>query len=501
MKNLFLILLLCFAPTVEAATINAASTSTADVATAIASASDGDTVVIPAGTSDWTSPLVVLKAITLQGSGTNSTIIQDSIPTGGCCWSNRAVIAVFPVTNKTTRITGIQFADGASTKSGTADGGTIYVEAPFGIDSTARAVIDNCYFNAVTQDAGVIRVYGAFGVTHSCVFRRTMNQFSHIISHQNDLPWAEATHFGTDKFWVIEDNVITKSGSLYESMDSDRGARWVFRYNTDSNSRLGMHGADSGTFQRGTRAIEAYMNTFVGDGSVSQLLLVRSGTGLVYSNTLTSWNGTNIVHMSAFRATDDSSFSWKQANGTNAWDKNDAGNPLVTGTASSVGTLTMTDSGKSWTTDQWKGYIVRNTTTFLASMITANTATTLTFQADIDGYTDPDLSFSIGNTYEINLVTKILDMPGLGQGTLINALGTPTSPDSAIDPYYAWGNTSGGAVAAINTGTPLIVENTYWFNSAKAGYTALAYRHPLRGSSRISATLNRVELRGGVVIR
>src|SRR5437868_1532136 len=52
----------------HAATINAATPALADVQSAIASAADGDTVVVPAGTADWTSVLTITKGITLQGA-------------------------------------------------------------------------------------------------------------------------------------------------------------------------------------------------------------------------------------------------------------------------------------------------------------------------------------------------------------------------------------------------------------------------------------------------
>ena len=67
--------------------INARSLSLTDVRTAIASAADGDTVILPAGTAVWHSTLTIAKGITLQGQTTtdstngtavDNTIIQDS---------------------------------------------------------------------------------------------------------------------------------------------------------------------------------------------------------------------------------------------------------------------------------------------------------------------------------------------------------------------------------------------------------------------------------------
>src|SRR6202035_2434456 len=60
-----------------AATIFPADASFPSVQTAVNSALDGDTVVIPAGTATWSSTLTISKAITLQGAGVGQTIIKD----------------------------------------------------------------------------------------------------------------------------------------------------------------------------------------------------------------------------------------------------------------------------------------------------------------------------------------------------------------------------------------------------------------------------------------
>ena len=67
-------LVLALSHLAEATTVNANSASLSDVAAAIASAADGDTVTIPDGTATWTRTLQVRKAITLQGAGVGVTI-------------------------------------------------------------------------------------------------------------------------------------------------------------------------------------------------------------------------------------------------------------------------------------------------------------------------------------------------------------------------------------------------------------------------------------------
>lgn len=56
------------------------------------------------------------------------------------------------------------------------------------------------------------------------------------------------------------------------------------------------------------------------------------------------------------------------------------GSAADSGTATGGSTTTIVDSGKSWTVNQWRGYIARNITNGTLSAITSNTATTLTIQ-------------------------------------------------------------------------------------------------------------------------
>jgi hypothetical protein len=75
---ILLILLLGFALVRAEAQINAASCNTADVQTAINTATEGQTVTIPAGTCTWTSGVTISgKGIHLQGSGSGRIVAYD----------------------------------------------------------------------------------------------------------------------------------------------------------------------------------------------------------------------------------------------------------------------------------------------------------------------------------------------------------------------------------------------------------------------------------------
>ncbi len=76
---------------VNGATVEAKSPSLGDVESAIGAAHEGDTVIVPPGTANWTSTLVITKGITLKGATsvggsvsnpvvTDETIILDELP-------------------------------------------------------------------------------------------------------------------------------------------------------------------------------------------------------------------------------------------------------------------------------------------------------------------------------------------------------------------------------------------------------------------------------------
>src|SRR5437870_12115398 len=114
-------LILGFSRFTGATTVNANSISLSDVAAAIGSAVDGDTVTVPAGTATWTGALTVKRAITLQGAGVGVTIIKDAVQSGPLIrWSL--------VAGRPSRLTGIEFQDGGRTNEAAAPGGILRVD-------------------------------------------------------------------------------------------------------------------------------------------------------------------------------------------------------------------------------------------------------------------------------------------------------------------------------------------------------------------------------------
>lgn len=337
----------------QAYDVLAASCSRADVQAAVTAASEGNVVQIPAGICEWTTALVIGKAITLQGQGIGSTVIRDGVTT-----SPLSLIRWTLVANKTSRMTGIEFQAGSATGQG--DGG---VTVTGNNTDSQRMRIDHCKFDHVRGFS--IWVVGALGVADHNTFLNGAVQLPFYIFHPTwdggsygDKSWNTGPQWGTDQFFFIEDSTFTRDTGNYVAMlDAQQGARFVVRHNTITRSWVEAHGTESGGRGRGTRAFEVYANTFTGDGGGGSLLVnQRSGSSLIYDNTLTGMTQVATIHVINERQLSPYT-PWGQADGSNVWDKNVAGGPFESRTASSAGTLTVTVAGASF--PNYAGYSIK----------------------------------------------------------------------------------------------------------------------------------------------
>src|SRR5262245_55198721 len=209
-----LILFLC--STGRAATsYTAESCALTDVSSKVALASDGDTVIIPSCPSGvtWTSKLNITKAITLQGNGcaldskgrptSCNTVIIDGV-------ANDYLMTVTLVANKTTRISSIDFRDGAGGNYGPP------IKIDGSVDDNRRFRVDHCIMT-LGRAPSQIWVYTAYGVldhnvsTHSNFF---VDIYAPAEWAFSDARWNESlaspplspTGWGSEKFVFIEDN-------------------------------------------------------------------------------------------------------------------------------------------------------------------------------------------------------------------------------------------------------------------------------------------------------
>ena len=318
--SLALICISLSAGTLWAATITATSCSRIDVETAVNSAANGDTVLIPSGTCAWTTNLTIdSKYLTLQGAGSGLTIIRDDVSKGN--FPNIPQVLVWrTIDGGLSRLTGITFQGGTI-----ADGNNKGIVQIEGASHLFR--IDHCKF-IPTQTAGLFVRGDLWGVIDHNVFDLSAHHGYGIYimgSSYGDPAWAEGSTLGTERNVFVEDNVFTQDQSLgfhYYGVDGWNGSRVVYRHNQFNALTLGNHGTESGGRWRSQRQFEIYNNTWtwkiMGNGFPS-LIGLRGGTGVIYNNNATISNGTvtHFIDFQYYRASGNY-FPWGQC--PSIWD-------------------------------------------------------------------------------------------------------------------------------------------------------------------------------------
>jgi len=301
--SFFLLSALC-STAVHGQTVNAASCNLTDVQAALKKVTaDGAIVNIPSGTCTWTSTLAYTATHSLVILGAGTTVGSDSLgnPTG---YNDQTVIIdsaspqhalqVTTASGKAFRMSGVTFKGGSGS---TGFNGTVSIN---GYSQSVR-VDHNHFYNLTDLSIGF---YGwEYGVVDHNLFDILGNTANNgvRVEHANwnngingDASWADEHCLGTNQAIYVENNTFSfpnGNGAGYAN-DADNGSHIVFRYNTMNNVYFQVH--DQTNDNRGPRAFEFYKNVskYTGNaGGAAPALAIRGGTGLVWGNTVTGFNG------------------------------------------------------------------------------------------------------------------------------------------------------------------------------------------------------------------
>ncbi|MEW6188189.1 MAG: hypothetical protein AB1585_20925 [Thermodesulfobacteriota bacterium] len=343
-RYFFITIILLLLPVFSWAEIITASTcSLTDVTNAYNAAMSGDTVIIPAGECSWSSRLTLSKAITLQGQGTSTKIINN--------YNSNGLIYISPSADLAIRVTRIYFYNATNNPGYT----TILINGKKdGSLPLSKVRIDN---NKIEMGTRCIDPEGWItGVIDS-------NQFVNCniaIAGYGDgnYAWNRPIEAGTKDFLFIEDNLFTVNNStprepneqIYHNSD---GAKTVVRYNTFDYSSYtngnampweahGNWGSIS-TYPsvRGTPIMEFYNNTITAYRSY-RFMSHRGGSLLMHNNTFSqtsgspasidlkeeeSWPNSTIFNMTP--PVDTAWPAWDQVTNTFIWDNTVNGSPMI----------------------------------------------------------------------------------------------------------------------------------------------------------------------------
>lgn len=294
MRFIVILMLALLVTSARAATTNtAASVSYANVLSAYNLCNDGDTLAIPAGSATWSQRLTVQKGIRIMGAGTNATHITRA----GQAFSIQNVFHPKAFRLDHLRITQNTF-DGS---------GNYPVEI---LTSTANTnnPLYNCRIDHNLFDLGQYTVtfvgINSWGVIDHNTF---LNCDNGIQFNGGSFVWQYPIVPSTTNCIVAEDNrfICTQGGlgGMNESIMSGQGVRFVVRYNsfdgtayTTGNDYLPYeHHGKGGSLSspptsgqlRGPPIYEIYKNTMAVNQS-QRFLHIRGGSGLIWSNVLTS---------------------------------------------------------------------------------------------------------------------------------------------------------------------------------------------------------------------
>ena len=333
-----LLFCLCLASTgANAATINAASCSQADVQAAINAASAGDTVVVPSGDCTWNSQVgITNKGITLQGqttcSGTpvsvcnDNTNITDNTGSDGALKINGASATNF------VHVTGITFK---YTQSLTRSNGVVSFN---GSDFQVAFRFDHSHIIVASAATRGVEAYDCYGLIDHLLadVTATNGSVQMVAPNGPDIGyagWQQPLSFGTENAVYLEDSTLNYGTQGDSAIDSYTGARWVARHNVfNGNGNIGDHGTDSGPF-RSAVSFEVYNNTFTLNSPQGRIRAgtIRGGTSLWFNNT---FNGNVIwdpVTEAVYRACPPNSNGWGNCDGTRWGVTALKGNTLSTG--------------------------------------------------------------------------------------------------------------------------------------------------------------------------
>jgi hypothetical protein len=286
---------------VNAASRTAASASLSDVSAAVSSSARGDTVIVPAGSSTWSSSLTLTKGINLIGAGIDSTTLSRS----------GILILIQPdstaiANDEAIRVEGFTFDGGNS---------ALNLVKVYGAGASASKPFRNLVIGknkfknsgTVTSGSGAVLTEGQVrGVIYNNIFDR-VNVLAKIMGNNTPTEWENGSFplaFGVSDNLFFENNTIQYSSSFNGAdpgwIEVGQGGRFCVRYNTwnmanaNQNELWDIHGFQYNPGgQTGTMIVEFYGNS-ASNCTGYRWIHHRGGWGLFFNNIVSGSGGMDI---------------------------------------------------------------------------------------------------------------------------------------------------------------------------------------------------------------
>jgi hypothetical protein len=295
--------------------INAVSCSQAAVQAAINSVQNGGTVNVPAGSCTWSGSITVSKDVSIIGAG--PIVLQGAA--GGTNITRIGEVFALDM-SKTTRISGFNFVNGGVINSTglPASGKTFRIDHnSFYSSAWTENDFDGGCQTPMRHPTGLLDNNIVFNYRFATV--RGTNCLPLEGNYQNQL-WAQNVPIGTgDGIIYLEDNQFFGDSNCIDWVDGNWGGMYVGRFNTiDGRCIFETHGTgQNGAQERGVRWWEIYKNTHINATDFFGLAFLRSGSGVVWSNRISS--GANSFKLNNLRSEN------RACNGSSNFDQNTPG--------------------------------------------------------------------------------------------------------------------------------------------------------------------------------
>jgi len=503
----------------------AVSAAYGDVKDCVSASADGDTILVPPGTSTWYRAMTVSKAISIIGNGIGATVISGT-GTGIFIWHTKANGGS---PSGFARLSGFTFKSSDSGGGCIGSGDRVAMVEFDG--SSANVRVDHNRFEATA--CGAIHLHqnvrGVFDhnevvniklpLVHMVIIE---HEHWHGISYEStfenccgDGSWSSDSTMGTGDQLTLEDNTFTNQcrplTDCHYFTNDFAGARVTYRFNTFNDAIIANHGTESGGRMRGFRHWEVYRNQFNWtNGSQPDPGGLRGGTGKLFQNQLNATGNGSFQHGfsgNTFRRNYPvfEYYPWSMCGIYKVISITRSG---TIATATHNGSAREAASGGSYLTisgvvnePSWNGTkkVIRtkdNEVDFYVSRGGATTATgTISIQSPFDGNTD-------ATGY------PCMDQIGRGKGLLItgtepaglrddNVVPNPDPPQpvaQALEPVYNFKNLLNGVEAPFDDNNPVdvTIENRdfYNLNTSYNGTSQRGIGYGSRSSRPKACTLN-----------
>jgi hypothetical protein len=451
----------------------------ADVKACYDLASVGDTINVIAGngTATWTTALQINKNIRIIGPGAANLRLT---------WTSTNL---FQANNVAFQISGFEFYTTTHQEAVTIFRGTGWRVDHIKYNNTDIANVGQ-FVSTYANDASSGFFGNVYGVVDSNAIVNGKVQTANGNSGFSSAGriWYDALNLGTNEAVYVEDNVITLAPNRASNcIDSNRGGKYVFRYNSVTENTTQAHSLQAAN-ERGTRKWEIYGNTFNSlDSATWVATYQRGGTGVIFGNDYTSVVNYNYPIMFDNVRSTIAYSDPDNSTGNGACD----GNSMQDGNTDSYGYPCRDQIGRSTDITLWTNPAVLPgpaqalVPVYLWSNYRAGSAVAAYVDSNSIGggipNHSPDVIKPDRDYYDYK--TSFNGTSGTGCGTLANR---PTTCTTGVG-YWATTQSCSNLTGMVGANPSTPISGTLYKctapNTWTAYYTPYTYPHPLRSSS------------------